>query len=216
MAVGTEPFAAKSVRWVNDVDLADGVFLAFELDNVVRVPRFDECDIPDLDPLGQWIDVDFGEADGFAGLWSIAWFTIHPAKLAWWIGHWRSQARFCPEGLCVQCKSSCWSSERNATATRRRLLVTPGPLSPTSLLTRCPQPPTGRLMLSGGDPLDPAEEPRERRRTNRSRTEPERHCQRPKLQLLGALPTPTSHSLTDALETKCDQVIPKPSGAPCM
>ena len=81
---------------------------------------------------------------------------------------------------------------------------------------RCPQPPTGRLMLSGGDPLDPAEKPREDRRRNRSRTKAKRHRQRPKLQLLGALPTPTSHDLREPLTPKCDQVIPKPSGAPCM
>ena len=37
-AVRAESFAAKSVRRVNDVDLADGVFPALELHDVVRVP----------------------------------------------------------------------------------------------------------------------------------------------------------------------------------
>lgn len=99
MAVGTEPFAAKSVRWVNDIDLVDGVFLAFELDNIVCVPRFDECDIPDREPLGQRIHVDCGQTDGFAGLWAGSGFAIHPATIPGWMGLWRSKgdggARVC-------------------------------------------------------------------------------------------------------------------------
>ncbi len=84
----------------------------------------------------------------------------------------------------------------------RCLLVTPGPRRATGHETLGLQLTTRRLTLTGGDPLDPTEEPRERRPTNRSRAKNKRHRPRPKLQLLGALQTPGSGSFSQILELK--------------